>query len=45
MEQYMIGISTDDANKAALDQVSGIFKIDKTEIGRLYNELTGFRIY
>jgi hypothetical protein len=34
MEQYMIGISEDDVNTAGLEQLSGIFKVDNSELGR-----------
>ena len=39
----MIGVSEDNVNISGLEQVSGIFKIDITEIGRLYDEITGFQ--
>jgi CRISPR-associated endonuclease/helicase Cas3 len=42
MEQYMIGVSDLDVQKAGLQETSGIYKIDQADIGILYNEITGF---
>jgi len=42
MEQYMIGVSEKDVQTANLHDVSGIYKINYSDIGRLYDEETGF---
>jgi hypothetical protein len=42
MEQYMIGISELDVQKANLQETSGIYKINQSDIDILYNEITGF---
>lgn len=42
MEQYMIGVSEEDVQKAGLQETSGIYKISRADIGILYNEITGF---
>jgi CRISPR-associated endonuclease/helicase Cas3 len=42
MEQYMIGVSEKDVQNVNLKESSGIYKINNSDIGRLYNEETGF---
>jgi CRISPR-associated endonuclease/helicase Cas3 len=42
MEQYMIGVSRDDVQRLNLEETSGIFKINHTDIGILYDEISGF---
>lgn len=42
MEQYMIGVSRKDAEIASLDEYYGIFRIDRRDIGRLYDPNVGF---
>jgi CRISPR-associated endonuclease/helicase Cas3 len=42
MEQYMIGVSRDHVQRLNLEETSGIFKINHTDIGILYDEITGF---
>jgi CRISPR-associated endonuclease/helicase Cas3 len=44
MEQYMIGISRKDVEKAGLVEFSGIFKLDSNDIGRLYDTNVGFSV-
>lgn len=44
MEQYMIGVSRDDVQRLNLEETSGIFKINHTDIGILYDEISGFHI-
>jgi CRISPR-associated endonuclease/helicase Cas3 len=44
MEQYMIGISRIDVEKAGLVEFSGIFKLDNNNIGRFYDTNVGFSL-
>lgn len=42
MEEYIIGVSEKDIKKCGLSDISGIYRIDNSEIFRYYNEITGF---
>jgi hypothetical protein len=42
MEQYMIAVSEKNVQMANLVETSGVYKIERKDIGILYNEITGF---
>lgn len=42
MEQYMIGVSPQDIKASNLEEFHGIYKINNSDIGLLYKEITGF---
>jgi CRISPR/Cas system-associated endonuclease/helicase Cas3 len=42
MEQYMIGVSPQDIKASNLEEFHGIYKINNSDIGILYKEITGF---
>ena len=44
MEQYMIGISRKDVEKASLSEIYGIFKVEKENIGKFYHQDIGFSL-